>query len=279
MQIDRALLDRLLADVEWVVAAACRPQLRDGATVSTEGAATVLVYVRSGTLNVLPPADNVACAPTTAGAGAVVIARPSVRLVASGDADLVVTGLRPTLGAGAAVSELPDWIALHDLERSDPEIVRLAAGFGPCSGDAAMSAVCGKIATAVVAVTLRAWAERGCAPAGWLDPVGDPYLERVVAAIHADPGRRWTVADLARTAAMSRSAFAQRFRSELGASPAVYLNRVRMARAQQLLGRDGFSVTETSRLLGYESDVGFSRAFTRHVGSTPAVWRRGQAVG
>ncbi|WP_066908367.1 helix-turn-helix transcriptional regulator [Millisia brevis] len=274
MQVDRALLERLLTDVEWTVAAACRPRLGDGAFVGSDGAAMLLVYVRSGAVDLLPTGIDTVCRPGRAETGALLVVRPSVRLVAVGEAELTVAGLRPTPGGVGAAAELPDWIVLGDLERSDPDIVGLAAGLGGCTGPADVSAVCGKIATAIVAVVLRTWVERGCAPQGWLDPIGDPYLARAVEAIHLDPGRRWTVADLARTAAMSRSAFAQRFRGELGVSPAAYLNGVRMTRAQQMLGRDGLSVTETSRLLGYASDIGFSRAFTRHVGSTPAAWRR-----
>ena len=267
------MLERLLTDVEWTVAATCRPRLTDGAPVASDGAAMLLVYVRSGAIDLQPGPDTV-CPAGRAGAGALLIVRPSVGLFAAGAAELTVAGLRPTPGAIEAAAEFPDWIVLGDLERSDPDIVRLAAGLGGCTGMTDISAVCGKIATAIVAVVLRAWVERGCAPQGWLDPIGDPFLARAVEAIHLDPGRRWTVADLARTAMMSRSAFAQRFRGELGVSPAAYLNGVRMTRAQQMLGRDGLSVTETSRLLGYESDIGFSRAFTRHVGSTPTAWRR-----
>lgn len=276
MRIDPALFERLLSDAEWTVVGACRPQLSDGATVASDGDAIRLLYVRSGTVDLIPEAADRSrrYAPDRYGAGTLMVVRPSVRLVAAGGADLTVVALRPTAGAAAAIAEIPDWITLDDLESSEPDIVQLAAGMGACSGELAPGAVCGKIATAVVAVVIRTWAERGCAPSGWLAGVGDLYLARTVEAIHADPGRRWTVADLARIAAMSRSTFAERFRGELGVSPAAYLNKVRMARAQQLLGRDGLSVTEASRLLGYESDIGFSRAFNRHVGSTPAVWRR-----
>jgi AraC-like DNA-binding protein len=38
--------------------------------------------------------------------------------------------------------------------------------------------------------------------------------------------------------------------------------------------RAGASVTDIAYQLGYESDAGFSRAFRRHVGVSPSLWRR-----
>ncbi len=46
---------------------------------------------------------------------------------------------------------------------------------------------------------------------GWLRALADPQLARAIGAMHAAPGRRWTVADLAAVARMSRSSFADRF--------------------------------------------------------------------
>ena len=71
---------------------------------------------------------------------------------------------------------------------------------------------------------------------------------------------------------MSRSVFAERFRSALGRSPAHYVTEVRMGAAKGMLDA-GRSVSETSRTLGYASDEGFSRAFRRATGVTPSAWR------
>jgi AraC-like DNA-binding protein len=119
---------------------------------------------------------------------------------------------------------------------------------------------------------IRAWAENGCAPAGWPSRSNDPFLDRVVEAIHEQPGRDWTVETLANVGAMSRSVFAERFRTALGRSPASYVTEVRMDAAKRML-EIGRSVSDTSRSLGYASDEGFSRAFRRATGVTPSVWR------
>ncbi|KAB1659547.1 helix-turn-helix domain-containing protein [Pseudoclavibacter chungangensis] len=136
------------------------------------------------------------------------------------------------------------------------------------------SSVCAHIATTIVAVALRAWVQRGCAPDDWLVRTHDPYVALALDAIHDEPGRAWTVGALATVATMSRSVFAERFRATVGRSPANYLAEVRMAAAMGHLERGELSVAETAALLGYESEAGFSRAFRRHVGLAPSAWRR-----
>ena len=97
----------------------------------------------------------------------------------------------------------------------------------------------------------------------------------MVAAINDAPGKDWTLDALASLGAMSRTVFAERFRTVIGQSPATYVTDVRMRRAKELLDA-GRSVSETSRELGYASDEGFSRAFRRHTGVVPSVWRSGR---
>src|SRR5690606_9567881 len=79
--------------------------------------------------------------------------------------------------------------------------------------------ICRMMATTVLLSIIRAWAENGCAPAGWPSRSHDPFLDRVIDAIHEQPGREWTVETLAGVGAMSRSVFAERFHAALGRSP------------------------------------------------------------
>jgi AraC-like DNA-binding protein len=118
---------------------------------------------------------------------------------------------------------------------------------------------------------IRVWFELGCAPDGWPGADHDPHLDRVVAAIDADPGRAWTVDTLAHMGAMSRSAFAAAFREHYGVSPARFVTQIRMARAMRMLSA-GASVAEAGAELGYVSTEGFSRRFREHVGVTPSAW-------
>jgi AraC-like DNA-binding protein len=104
----------------------------------------------------------------------------------------------------------------------------------------------------------------------------DRVLAPAMAALHAEPYCRWTVAELASTAAVSRSVLDQRFREVLGVSPIKYLSEWRMHLADDLLRTTDLSVAAISRRIDYESEEAFSRAFRRSRGSSPGAWRSGQ---
>jgi AraC-like DNA-binding protein len=108
---------------------------------------------------------------------------------------------------------------------------------------------------------------------GWLGALHDPVLNPALAALHAAPERKWTVTDLARVAAVSRSGFDDRFRQVLGRSPIRYLTEWRMHLAQDLLASTDLGVAAIARRVGYDAEEAFSRAFKRTYGSSPGRWR------
>jgi AraC-like DNA-binding protein len=109
---------------------------------------------------------------------------------------------------------------------------------------------------------------------GWLAAARDPHVGRALALLHANPSRAWSVDDLAREVALSRSALADRFTSLVGEPPMQYLTRWRLALAAQTL-RDGREpISRIAEKSGYESEAAFSRAFKREFGVPPAGWRK-----
>lgn len=111
---------------------------------------------------------------------------------------------------------------------------------------------------------------------GWIAGLHDRVLAPAMAALHAAPERKWTVAEIASTAAVSRSVLDQRFREVLGRSPIRYLTEWRMHVADDLLRTTDLSVAAVSRRVGYESEEAFSRAFRRNHDSSPGAWRTAQ---
>jgi AraC-like DNA-binding protein len=108
---------------------------------------------------------------------------------------------------------------------------------------------------------------------GWISALGDPVLAPALALVHGAPERRWTVADLAAGAAVSRSLLDARFREVLGRSPIRYLTEWRMHLADELLATTDMGVATVARRVGYDSEEAFSRAFKRARGRSPAHWR------
>ena len=109
---------------------------------------------------------------------------------------------------------------------------------------------------------------------GWLAGVRDPHIGRALALLHREPGRTWTVDELAREAALSRSALAERFTTLVGESPIQYLMRWRLALAAQMLRASREAVARVAERSGYESEAAFSRAFRREFGMPPVAWRK-----
>lgn len=111
---------------------------------------------------------------------------------------------------------------------------------------------------------------------GWLAALRDPVLGRALMLLHAQPATTWTVEKLASGAAVSRSVLAARFVQVLGVSPMRYLAQWRLQLAANLLrDQPQLGMGSVAERVGYEAEAAFSRAFKRHLGVSPAAWRKG----
>ncbi len=82
-----------------------------------------------------------------------------------------------------------------------------------------------------------------------------------------------SVEDLARLEGYNVNYYTDWFRSRTGMSPALYLRRVRIRRAKELLSRTAFSLSEIAVMVGYGSNAAFTRAFRSVTGNTPISYR------
>jgi AraC-like DNA-binding protein len=108
------------------------------------------------------------------------------------------------------------------------------------------------------------------APPGLLRGLADARLAPAIRQMHGQLARSWTVAQLARTAALSRSAFFDRFTRTVGLRPMEYLLAWRMAVAKDLLRRHDLGIAEVAERVGYGSASTFSTAFSRYGGQPPS---------
>jgi AraC-like DNA-binding protein/mannose-6-phosphate isomerase-like protein (cupin superfamily) len=185
-----------------------------------------------------------------------------------------------------------DHPAAQELVRLLPKVIRVEAWSSPESewmqstlrlmasesGErrAGGEAVVTRLADILVIQAIRSWiAANPAAQTGWLGALHDERIGPAILQIQREPEREWSVASLAKEVAMSRSAFAARFRTLVGETPMEYVTRWRMHVATTLLQEEGATVAELAGRLGYRSEAAFSRAFKRVIGASPGAVRRG----
>ncbi len=175
-----------------------------------------------------------------------------------------VAGLPPCIHVPAQGGPATDW-----LEGLSAALVAEAVEGGPGS-----ELVMARLSDALVTRALRHHLQTAEEP-GWLSGLRDAHVSRALSALHEDLAASWTVASLARTAGLSRSAFAARFTRTIGQPPMDYLTQARMRKAETLLRIGRATVAKVASQVGYSSEAALSAAFLRHTGATPGAYRRG----
>lgn len=109
---------------------------------------------------------------------------------------------------------------------------------------------------------------------GWLRALADQRIGSALRHIHANVKQGTSLAELARVAGMSRTAFAARFKELVGQPPLAYAIHWRMALARDALRTTDDPIGALAFELGYESESAFSSAFRREVGWSPRDYRQ-----
>ncbi|KHQ49836.1 AraC family transcriptional regulator [Mameliella alba] len=167
------------------------------------------------------------------------------------------------------VSLLPEVIHVHGADRLTALVKMI--NDETRSNRAARDMVLGRLLDVLLIEALRSTAETSATP-GLLRGLTDPQLGDALTQIHAHPDHPHSVVALAKTAAMSRSTFYDRFRREIGAAPMEYVTSWRMALAKDMLMRRDAPIADIARRVGYGSASAFSVAFARHVGTPPGAF-------
>lgn len=103
---------------------------------------------------------------------------------------------------------------------------------------------------------------------------GRSVLQSVQRWIAANPAADLSVPRLAERAGLSARHFARLFQHEVGVTPAAWVEEARIAAARKLLERGDQSPKQVAALCGFSNADVLRRAFSRHVGVTPAEYRR-----
>jgi AraC-like DNA-binding protein len=113
---------------------------------------------------------------------------------------------------------------------------------------------------------------------GWIRAIADERIAPALRLMHSDPGRSWTLGELARASAMSRTTFATRFKEVAGIAPVTYLHGWRMRLAERALRGGATPISSVALSLGYTSESAFSNAFKRAVGVSPKRYRSARTL-
>jgi AraC-like DNA-binding protein len=186
--------------------------------------------------------------------------------IVNGDHNPVLAVLPPLIHIPSGREQLDEWLE-PTLKMLAYETRHLRPG---------SESLVARLIDMILVRAVRVWIEeqphnRG----GWLGALRDPQIGAALGLIHREPQRTWSVSALAREVAMSRSIFAAKFSSLVGAPPLTYVTRWKLWHASRLLAEGNLSVGETALRVGYESEAAFSKAFKRHFGQPPLAYRQG----
>ena len=104
----------------------------------------------------------------------------------------------------------------------------------------------------------------------------DFYIHEAIAYIKSNYDKDISIESIASASGLERSYFGKLFKKETGQSPQSFLITYRMIKAADLLNQTRLSIAEVGRLVGYDNQMHFSRAFKKYYGVSPLQWRNAQ---
>ena len=143
------------------------------------------------------------------------------------------------------------------------------------TGDASLGGdiIALKMSEAIFAQTIRRCIHNSADTRNGLAGFADTNISRALTAFHKAPAKPWTIDELAREAALSRTSFATRFAEKMGMTTMQYVTSWRIQLARDALLTQKASVADAASHAGYASEAAFSRVFKKEMGVSPAKYR------
>jgi AraC-like DNA-binding protein len=178
-------------------------------------------------------------------------------------------------GAAFLLKDLPEHIHISADDHGLASILRAALAFirEDEAGKPGYAATAVRLLEVLLIEILRSWALATRHAPGRLSGMSDPLLAPALYGMHTQPGRKWTLAELASLAGRSRSGFASHFAATVGVTPAAYLAEWRCQLGERRLAAYDDSIARIAYDLGYDSSFAFTRMFRRSRGVTPKRFR------
>ncbi len=131
-----------------------------------------------------------------------------------------------------------------------------------------------KVASQLVMFFKRPGGQMQFSRKGETVPAGRAALQELQRWVAANPGLDHSVASLAARMDISPRHFARLFRAEVGITPATWVEEARVNAARRLLELGNEAPKQVALHCGFADADTLRRAFARHVGVTPAEYRK-----
>jgi AraC-like DNA-binding protein len=107
----------------------------------------------------------------------------------------------------------------------------------------------------------------------------DAALDKLIETIKEQIDRWWTVREMAEFCNLSDDQFRRVFLKRTGMLPKIYIDRLKIQKAGELLMSNRFKITEIAERLGYVDQYHFSRRFKKITGLSPRRYRQAFTLG
>lgn len=175
------------------------------------------------------------------------------------------------------IKELPSMMHIRDTDlkqfswlKSITDLVIEEAG----KEQSGSEAIINKLGEILFVHILRVFIEKNKSTNGFIAAIQDERISRVLKEIHSSAQKDWHLEQLAQIAAMSRTSFANRFKSLTGETPFNYITQWRLLKAKELLEESNLTVGEIAEQVGYQSEAAFNRVFKKRISQTPLKFRQ-----
>ena len=137
------------------------------------------------------------------------------------------------------------------------------------------AAIASDLASALLLIVVRAHLEAERQPESILSLLSHPTTARALTAMLKNPGKTWTLDELAEVSNASRASLVRMFRQTAQISPLAFLAKTRLELAKRKLQGSRASLAAIAAEVGYQSESAFSRAFQLRYGIRPGEARVG----
>ena len=133
-----------------------------------------------------------------------------------------------------------------------------------------------QLANALMVTVLRSHYESTEGQSGVMALLGQRQTSKAVSGMLAEPGRDWSLDELAEAAATSRATLVRMFQKAVGMAPLTFLTELRLGLARHRLRTTDEPLAIIANAVGYSSEGAFNRAYRRSFGKAPGADRKGE---